>query len=64
MGDDWDSIVHDIETIIVLILIAFNLIPQMLYLSPTLPRSRFRDSAAVTLTPDDGTTDIKVESLA
>ena len=53
---------HDLENIIVLL--AVNLIPQRSHHSLTLPRSRFRDSATVALTPRDGTTDNKVESLS
>ena len=63
-GDDWGYIVRDLETIIVLALLAFNFIPQRSHHSLTLPRSRIRDSAIVTLTPGDGTTAIKVESSA
>ena len=55
---------RDLETIIVLVLLAFNFIPQKSHHSLTLPRSRSNDSAAVTLTAGDGTTDIKVESSA
>ena len=40
---DWGCIVHDLETIIVLILLAFNFIPQRSHHSLTLPKSRFRD---------------------
>ena len=61
---DGGCIVHDLETIIVLVLLAFNFIPQRSHHSLTLTRSRLRDSATVTLTPGDGTTAIKVESLA
>ena len=63
-GGDWGCIVRDLETIIVLVLLAFNFIPQRPHHSLTLPRSRIRDSATVTLTPGDGTTAIKVESSA
>ena len=52
---------RDLETIIVLVLLAFNFIPQRSHHSPTLPRSRVRDSATAGLTPGDGTTAIKVE---
>ena len=51
-------------TIIVLVLHAFNLIPQTLHHSLTLLRSRFRDYANATLTLGDGTTAIKVVSSA
>ena len=52
------------ETITVLVLLAFNFIPQRSHHSLTLPRSRFRDSATVGQTAGDGTTAIKVESSA
>ena len=42
-GGDWGCIVRDLETIIVLVLLALNFIPQRLHHSLTLPRSRFRD---------------------
>ena len=58
----WWYIVRDLETIIVLVLLAFNFIPQRSHHSPTLMRSRLRDTATVTLMPWDGTTAIKVES--
>ena len=61
-GGDWGCIVRDLETITVLVLLAFNSILQRLHHSLTLPRSRFRDSAIATLTPGDGATAIKVES--
>ena len=57
----WGCIVRDLETIIGLVLLAFNFIPQWSYYSLTMPRSWFRDSATVTLMPGDGTTAIKVE---
>ena len=44
-GGDWGCIVRDLETIIVLVLLAFNFIPQRSHHSPTLPRSRIRLSA-------------------
>ena len=49
-GVGWGYIVQDLETIIVLVLLAFNFIPQRSNHSLTLPRSRIRDSA--TATPD------------
>ena len=55
---------HDLETIIVFVLIAFPFIHQRSHHSLTLPRSRIRDTATVTLKPGDGTTAIKVESSA
>ena len=61
-GGDSICIVRDRETIIVLALLSFNFIPQRLHHSLTLPRSRIRDSATVTLMPGDGTTSIWVES--
>ena len=63
-GDDWGCIVRDLETIIVLVLLAFNFIPQLLHHAFTLTRSRFRDSAILSRAPGDGTTAIKVESSA
>ena len=62
-GGDCGCIVRDLETIIVLVLLSFNFIPQRSHHSPTLRRSRIRDSAALTLTPGDDTV-IKVESSA
>ena len=59
---DWGCIVHDLETIIVLVLHVFNFIPQRSHHAPTLTRSRHRDSATATLRPGDGTTAIRVES--
>ena len=61
-GVNWGCIVRDLETIIVLVLLTFNFIPQRSHHSQTLPRSQIRDSASVTLTPGEGTTDTKVES--
>ena len=61
---DWGCIVRDLETIIVLVLLAFNFIPQRAHHAFTLTRSRFRESATVTQAPGDGTTAIKVESSA
>ena len=52
----------DMESIIVLVLPAFNFIYQRSHHSLTLTRSRHRDYATVTLTPGDGSTAIKVES--
>ena len=54
----------DLETIIVLVLLVFNLIPQRLHYSLTLPMSRIRDSATVTLMPLDAAIAIKVQSSA
>ena len=53
----------DLETIIVLVLLAFNFIHQRSHHSLTLPRSLNKDSATVTLIPGDGTTAIKVISI-
>ena len=50
-GCDWGCIVRDLETIIVLVLLAFDFISQRSHHSLTLPRSRIRDSATATLTP-------------
>ena len=61
---DWGRVVRDLETIIVLVIFAFNFIPQMSHHSLTLGRSRIRDAAAVALTPGDGTTAFKVEASA
>ena len=63
-GDGWGCIVHDLETIIVLIFLAFNFIPQRSHYTFTLARARFRDCATVTGTPLDVTTAIKVGSSA
>ena len=63
-GGDWGYIVRHLETIIVLVLLTFNCIPQRSHHTLTLPRSRIRDSSTVTLTPVDITTAIKVESSA
>ena len=41
-GGDWECIVRDLETIIVLVLLAFNFIPQRSHHSLTLPRSRIK----------------------
>ena len=51
---------HEMKTIIVLVLLEFNFIPQRSHHLLTLPRSRIRDSGTVTLTHGDGTTAIKV----
>ena len=64
IAGDWGCMVLDLETIIVLFLLAFNFIPQRSLHSLTLTRSRLRDSATVSLKPWDGTTAIKVESSA
>ena len=61
---DWGCIVRDLETIIILVLLAFNFSPQRSNYSLTLTRSRLSDSATLTLTPEDCTTAIKVESAA
>ena len=61
---DWGCTVCDLETIIVLILLAFNFIPQRSQHSLTFKRSRLRDPVTVTLNPGDGTIAIKVESSA
>ena len=53
---------RDLENIIVLVLLAFNFIPQRSHHAFTL--TRFRDLATVTRAPGDGTTAIKVESSA
>ena len=52
---DWGCIVRDLGTTIVLVLLAFNFIPQRSHHSLTLMKSRLRHSATVTLTPGDGT---------
>ena len=61
---DWECILRDLETIVVLVLLAFNLISQRLHHSLTLLRSRFNDSATATLPSGDSTTATKVESSA
>ena len=61
---DWGCNVRDLETIIVLVLLTFNFIPQRSHHSLTFTRAQLKDSATVTLTNGDGTTDIKVESSA
>ena len=58
---DWGFIVRDLETLIVLVLIACNFVPQRLHNSLTRQRSQITDSATATITPGDGTTAIKVE---
>ena len=55
-GRDWEFIVRPLKTIIVLLSPAFNFIAQRPLHSLTLPRSRARDSATPTLTPEDGAT--------
>ena len=50
-ADDWGCIVRNMDTIIVLVLLAFNFIRQMSHHSLTLTRSRPRDYATVSLTP-------------
>ena len=62
-GDDWECIVHDLETIMVLVLLTFNFIPWRLHQSLTLTRSRFRDSATVALTTRNGATPSKWSHL-
>ena len=61
-GGDLGSIVRDLETIIAWCYSHSHLFHKG-YHSLTLPRSRIKDSATVTLTPGDGTTAIKVESM-
>ena len=62
MGGDWDALLSDQETIVDILV--FNFIPKRSHHSLTLPRWQFSDSATVTLTSGNGTTAIKVESLA
>ena len=45
---DWGCIVRDLKTIVVLVLLAFNFIPQRSRHSLALPRSRIRDFATAT----------------
>ena len=52
-GDDCGCIARDLDTIIVLALLALNFILQRSHSSLALPRSRFRDSATATLMPGD-----------
>ena len=61
-GSDWGCIVHDLESIIVLVLLTSNIIPQRSHQSLTLPRSRIRDSATITQMSGNVTTAIKIES--
>ena len=61
-GEDWGCIAHDLETIIVLVLLTFNFIPQKSHHLLTLTRSQIKESATVTLMPGYGTTAIQVES--
>ena len=44
-GGDWGCIVSDLETIVVLVSLEFNFIPQRSHHSLTLQRSQIRDSA-------------------
>ena len=53
-GGEWGYIVSDLETIIVLVLLAINFIPKMSHHAFTLTRSRFTESATVTRAPGDG----------
>ena len=53
-GVYWGCIVRDLETIIVLVLLTFNFIPQRSHHSLILPRSLYRDSATVTITLTPG----------
>ena len=50
-GVTGDALCRDLETIIVLVTLVCNSIPQKSHHSLTLSRSRFRDSATVNLTP-------------
>ena len=54
----------DLETIIVLVLLAFSLIQHRLHHTLTLFISRFIDSETATLSPGDGTKATRVESSA
>ena len=63
-GGDWGCIVHDLETIIVLVLLSFYFITQSSHHSITSLWSWFSDSATVTLMSGDITTDNKMESSA
>ena len=58
-GGDWGCIVHDLQTVIVLVLLAFNLIPQRSHHSLTLTGPLIKDSATATLSPWNGTRAIK-----
>ena len=55
---------RDLETIIVLVLLAFSFIPHRLHHTLALFRSRFIDYETATLSPGDGTTAARVESSA
>ena len=61
---DRGCIEHDLETIIVFVLPAFNFIPPKVTPLVTLTSSQLRDSATITLTPGNDTTAIKVKSSA
>ena len=61
-GDDLDHTVPDLDTIILLVLLWFSLIPYRSHHSLTLVRSRFR--ATETLLSEDGTTATNVELSA
>ena len=50
---DWGCVVRDMQTMIVFVFLAFNFIPQRSHHSLTLPRSRIRDSATVTISPEE-----------
>ena len=62
MAGDWRCIGHDLDTIIVLVMLAFSFIPQRSHHSFTRLKSRFRDPATATLSSGDDTTTSKVES--
>ena len=54
----------DLETIRVVVSLAFNFIPRKVTIYARLPFSQFRDSATQTLTPGDGKTALNLESSA
>ena len=55
---DWGSIVRDLETIIVLVLLTFHFILQRSHHSLTLPKSRYSNSATTNRMPGDETSNI------
>ena len=63
MGLTGDAFVSNLDSVIVLVLLTFNFIPQRSYYSLALPRSGPR-TATTTLMRLDDTTDNKVESSA
>ena len=48
---DWGCIIRNLNTLILFVFLSFNFISKRSHHSLTLPRSRFREPATVTLTP-------------